>query len=91
MGAKEGRSCKGATCQRQEDHPEKRSYQKGAGKSTSIKGGQEAGHGYCTGCGATCRLRGSDGVGSLSSFLPLVLDRFNEFSRFLMRILIEFR
>ena len=56
MGAKEGRSCKGATGQRHEDRPEKRGHQ---------KGGEEAGHDDWTGCGVTCRLRESDGVRSL--------------------------
>jgi hypothetical protein len=44
VGAKEGGSCKGSTCQRQEDRPEKIGQQKGGGKSTTSKGGQEAGH-----------------------------------------------
>src|ERR1035438_7347896 len=58
VGAKEGRSCKGATCQHHEDRPEKRGYQ---------KGGQEAGLDDWTGCGVTCQLRESDGVRPLSS------------------------
>jgi hypothetical protein len=59
MGAKEGRRRKGAACPRQEDRPEESSQQKGDGKSSAHKGGEEecgekAGHDYCTGCRVTC-------------------------------------
>src|ERR1019366_5627919 len=44
--------------------PEKRGYQ---------EGGQEAGHGYCTGCGITCQLGKAMGSDRYLPFLPIIL------------------